>query len=106
MALTPRETKGLRSIGHQLKPLVIISQRLNENIHNEIDRALNDHELIKVRVNVPERDDRAELVRELASQHKAELVQVIGKIALYYRKTKKQNPKLSNLVRHKNLLDQ
>jgi RNA-binding protein len=105
MSLSAKETKALRTIGHKLNPIVIISTRLNENIRNEIERALNDHELIKIRVNVPEREDRTELVNELSAAHHAEVVQFIGKIALFYRKAKKQNLKLSNLVRHRNLLD-
>lgn len=103
MTLSTKENKAFRTIGHELKPVVIISQRLHDNLHQELNRALNDHELIKVKINVPDREDRKAIVDELVSKHKAELVQMIGKIALLYRKAAKQNEKLSNVVRYHKL---
>ena len=66
---------------------------------NELDRALEDHELIKIRVNTMDREDKVAIINEMAAQCGAELAQVIGKMAVLYRPAKKQNPKLSNLVR-------
>lgn len=66
---------------------------------NELERALNDHELIKVKINVGEREDRQEIIEHLIESTGATLVQKIGKIAVLLRKNKKPNPKLSNLLR-------
>ena len=47
MPLDNSDKKRFRSIGHNLNPVVIIAQKgLSENIIEEIDRALKDHELI------------------------------------------------------------
>ena len=63
----------------------------------ELERALNDHELIKVQFRLTERDDRRAPIDELASVGRCELVQVIGKMALIYRKNPKPNKNPSNI---------
>ena len=97
--LGKEQKKTLRAIGHQLSPTVIVSNGLSDNIHAEIERALNDHELIKVKVNAEERSDKQSLVEAICATHKASEVQQTGNILLLYRPAKPQNPKLSNLVR-------
>lgn len=100
MSLKGAQKKALRSIGHHLNPVVLVSENgLSEGLVKEADRALNDHELIKIRFNVNDRDERKALMDELASKLKAEIVQTIGKIGLFHRPAKKPNPKLSNLLR-------
>ena len=76
---------------------------LTENVIEELERALNDHELIKVKVVVEDREARAVLITEIVEATSAEIVQTIGKIALLYKKAPKQNHKLSNLVRFAHL---
>ena len=73
---------------------------LTEGVLAELERALNDHELIKVQFRLTERDDRRALIDELASVGRCELVQVIGKMALIYRKNPKPNKNLSNIHRY------
>ncbi len=49
--LSIQERKRLRQIGHALNPVVMLGgSGLTENVVEEILRALNDHELIKVKV--------------------------------------------------------
>lgn len=103
-ALTIQERKRLRQIGHALNPVVMIGgQGLSEAVIEETLRALNDHELIKVKVAGEDREARAAAITSLSQKTEAEIVQTIGKIALLYKKAKQQNPKLSNLVRHAHL---
>lgn len=103
-ALSIQERKRLRQIGHALNPVVMIGgQGLTENVIEETNRALNDHELIKVKVAGEDREARSAVIAEIANTTGAEVVQTIGKIALLYKKAKQQNPKLSNLVRHAHL---
>jgi len=98
--LTAEGKKRFRAIGHNLKPIVTIGGKgLSDNVIAELDRALHDHELIKVKVAIGERDERAEAMQEVCETLKAELVQSIGKMALLYRAADKPNPKLSNLLR-------
>ena len=93
--------KQLRAIGHKLKPVVMIAERgVTEGVEAELERALEDHELIKVKVNAETRDDRAAIVQALSDKGSAELIQRIGNIALLYRPAQKPNPKLSNILRY------
>ncbi len=99
MPLTAAQKKQYRAIAHNLKPVVIVSENgLSEGVVAELDRALTDHELIKVKIALTERQDRNELISELIEITKAELVQVIGKIAVILRRAKQPNPRLSNLL--------
>ena len=100
MALTPEQKKQYRTIGHSLNPLVTVAGKgLTENVQLEVDRALEDHELIKVKFAVGDRDIKRQLIRELCEIVEATLVQEIGNIALIYRPAVEPNPKLSNLLR-------
>ncbi|MCG6659532.1 ribosome assembly RNA-binding protein YhbY [Halomonas campisalis] len=100
MSLSQAQKKAFRSIGHHLNPVVIVSENgLSEGLLAELDRALADHELIKVKLALPERDDRAAMLEELLTASGAERVQTIGKMALLYRANPQANPKLSNLKR-------
>ncbi|PCJ42833.1 MAG: ribosome assembly RNA-binding protein YhbY [SAR86 cluster bacterium] len=101
MSLNNKQLKNFRSIGHNLSPIVIIAKGLNANINSEIDRALNDHELIKLKVHSNDRDAKKALVGKICKERNAELVQLIGHVALIYKAAKKPNPKLSNILRHK-----
>lgn len=100
MSLSPEQKKKYRTIGHGLNPLVTVAGKgLTENIQLEVDRALDDHELIKVKFVVGDREVKRQLIRELCEVVEATLVQEIGNVALLYRKALNPNPKLSNLLR-------
>ncbi|AEF55883.1 YhbY family RNA-binding protein [Marinomonas posidonica] len=100
MSLTNAQKKQYRLIGHSLNPVVMIAGNgLTEAVLTEIDRALEDHELIKVRISITDRDVRSALITEISKVMKSETVQVIGKVALFYRAALEPNPKLSNLLR-------
>ena len=100
MALSNEQKKHFKSIGHHLKPVLIVAENgLTEGVLAELERALNDHELIKVQLRLNERDDRRALIEELTVAGRCELVQVIGKMALIYRKNPKPNKNLSNISR-------
>ncbi|MDF2181198.1 YhbY family RNA-binding protein [Neptuniibacter sp. CAU 1671] len=100
MSLNPEQKKHYRTIGHNLNPVITVASKgLTEAVQLETDRALEDHELIKVKFAVGDREIKKAMIRELCSIVEAELVQEIGNIALIYRKALKPNPKLSNLLR-------
>jgi len=91
--------KQLRSIGHKLHPVLIISNGLSDNIAAELERALADHELIKIRVNANDREEKQVIIAAICRAHQAELIQLTGHIALLFRAALKQKKELSNLVR-------
>lgn len=102
MPLSQDQKKHYRAIGHDLNPLVTIADKgLTENVLAEIERALNDHELIKIKVNIADRDAKSAAITAVCETTGATLIQSIGRVALILRRVKKPNPKLSNLVRFK-----
>ena len=100
MALSIAEKKRFRQIGHQLNPVVLLGhQGLSDTVLADIDRALEDHELIKVRIGGEDREARREAIEVMVATTKSQAVQIIGKIVLLYRAAKKPNAKLSNILR-------
>lgn len=89
MPLTTKYKQELKGKAHKLKPIVFIGNNgLTEAVNKEIDRALNDHELIKVRITTEDRDMRRELFAGVCEANQAEPVQLIGSIGIIYRKNK------------------
>ena len=84
--LTDAQRKYLRRLGHDRNPIVLVGQGgLSPNLVAELDRALRDHELVKLRARVGDREERDRILAELAAATGAELVQRIGHVALFYR---------------------
>lgn len=104
MALTQKQIKQFRTIGHKLRPVVTVNG-LGEGVVAELRRALADHELIKIKVNAEDREEKRALIEAACTETGAELVQQIGNTALIFLAAPKPNPKLSNLQRHKELFD-
>lgn len=100
MSPSQAKIKRLRAIGHNLKPVVIISDNgITEGTLAELHRALEDHELIKVKFAFEDREAKKEAIAAVIEQSNAFCVQKIGKVALLYRLAKQTNKRLSNLHR-------
>jgi RNA-binding protein len=100
MALTSEKIKAFKRIGHNLKPVVTISENgLSESVQKELERALNDHELIKIKIACEDRSAKKELIKALCQTCQCQPIQAIGNIVLVFRACKEPNPKLSNLLR-------
>lgn len=81
------QIKQLKALAHKLKPIVTVGQHgMKDSINDELAIAIDFHQLVKVKINLGDRDERDELVTQLAKHHKAELVQKIGNIAVLYRR--------------------
>jgi RNA-binding protein len=90
----------LRRIAHHLSPVVTVGDPgLSDPVIAETQRALADHELIKVKLQVESRDLRRELGSTLARACNAEPVLSIGKVLVLYREAEEPNPDLSNVLR-------
>ena len=100
MELSNARKKELRSIGHHLKPIVMIAEKgVTEAIDNELERALEDHELIKIKLVVGDKSARLAVAQDLCTQVHAELVHSIGSVILILKRSAQPDPKLSNLIR-------
>lgn len=82
--------QALKAQAHHLKPVVLLgSKGLTPAVVEETNVALIAHELIKVKINGAEKEDRILMANDLCDQLNAHLVQLIGNTAIIYR----QNPK-------------
>lgn len=89
--LSNQERKRLKGLGHHLKPVVIIAgQGLSEGVVAEINRALTDHELIKIRVAVGDRAEREALAAQCCQLNRAQCVAQIGRSLILYRRHPEQ----------------
>jgi RNA-binding protein len=87
MSLNTAQRTHLRRLGHTLEPIVLVGQNgIGPNLVAELERALNDHELVKVRARVGDRTLRDEILDGLAKSTGAEIVQRVGHVGLYYRR--------------------
>jgi len=87
MELAENQRRFLRGRAHPLKPLIQIGGAgLTEAVAKETARALQDHELIKVRARGPDRDARDALFADLARRTGSTLVHRIGHVAVLYRR--------------------
>ena len=98
--LNSKELRQFSALAHPLRPVVTVAGNgLSPSVLQELDRALLDHELIKVKVSVGDRDEREVLVSALCDQTGAHLVQRIGNVAILLRHNPAADPKKSNLHR-------
>jgi RNA-binding protein len=86
MHLSEKQKKHLRRLAHSLSPIVMLGNAgLTDGVVNELDRALSDHELVKVSARVGARDARDAALDSLAARTSAAVVQRIGHVGVFYR---------------------
>ena len=79
--------QSLKAQAHHLKPVILLGAKgLTEAVVAETNIALLAHELIKVKINGAEKEDRIVMANDLCQQLQAELVQMIGNTIIIYRK--------------------
>lgn len=86
MEISENQRRFLRGRAHALKPIIQIGNNgLTDAVAKETDRALHDHELIKVRAPGADREARDALLADLAKRTRSTLVHRIGHVAVLYR---------------------
>ncbi len=86
MSLSNAQKRYLRGLTHGINPVVMVGDKgLTENVLQEIDQALDRHELIKVRLRT-DRDTRRAFSAEIERRFGAEPVHSIGQVACFYRR--------------------
>lgn len=92
--LTGKQRRYLRGLGNQLQPVVWVGVKgMNEGVWTAITSAFENADLLKIKLQEGFSGDRHEVAERLARATKSELVQVLGKTILLYRRNE-EKPKL------------
>jgi RNA-binding protein len=95
MKLSKSQLKHLKAMSHKLKPVVIVGNAgLTDSVLDEIDSSIEHHELIKVRLNAADRDERQIMIEKIGKSAHAVLINSIGHVAVFYRPASKPIIKL------------
>ena len=93
-ALTGKQRRYLRGLGNQLQPVLWVGVKgVNEGVLTAIKSAFSGADLLKIKLQEGFSGDRHEAAEQLARATKSELVQVLGKTILLYRRNEEQ-PKI------------
>jgi RNA-binding protein len=85
--LNGKQRRFLRGLGHHLEPVVQVGKEgLSEGLVGALDAALDQHELIKVKLGESVGGERRTIGAALAEAAASELVQVLGRTVLLYRR--------------------
>ena len=88
-ALSNPQKRYLRGLAHDLKPIVMVGAKgVTASLVAELDLALEQHELVKVKIAAEDRDARDTWISQLAEKSTASLVSRIGHTAVFYRRSK------------------
>ncbi len=86
MSLTDKQLRYLRGKAHALKPVILIGQQgLTPGVLAEMQRALADHELVKLRIQAADRAARDALLARLVRDSDSSLVTRIGHVAVLFK---------------------
>ena len=90
MALNAHQRQFLKAQAHTLNPIVTAgNEGLSEAVIKELESSIEHHELIKVKLNAG--DGRKEQAQQAADAVGAELLQVIGRVAILFRQRKENS---------------
>ena len=90
MPLNARQRQFLKAHAHELNPVVTAGNGgLSEAVIKELESSIEHHELIKIKLNAG--DGRKEQAEQAAKAVNAELIQVIGRVAILFRQKKKDS---------------
>jgi RNA-binding protein len=90
LTLTGKQRQYLRSLAHDLKPVLHVGHAgLGDGLLSELDRALQTHELLKVKRHKECPLSSGEVAESLAEGTRSVVAQVIGGTVVLYRPRKK-----------------
>lgn len=85
--LTGKQRRHLRALAHHLSPVVQVGKDgVTPALRRQVDRALDDHELIKIRVGEGCPDDRFTVGDALTEACGAHLAGRAGRVLILYRR--------------------
>lgn len=85
--LTSRQRSKLAGLAQDLEPQIHLGRSgPTEGVEAQLDKLLTDHELVKLRF-VDFKESKHELALQLAEKAGAEIVRVIGNVAVLWRRS-------------------
>ncbi len=95
MSLSNSQKRYLRGLAHGINPVILVGNKgVTPALTKEFGNALDQHELVKVKIAGDDREARAEQIDSLAETAGAEVVQRIGHTATFFRRNKEE-PKIA-----------
>lgn len=95
MALSSSQRRYLRSLAHELNPVIMLGNKgATDAVLKELDVALTHHELVKVKLSGGDKSERDGQLAFLSNGAHAESVQQIGHIGVLFRRNT-DDPKLA-----------
>ena len=92
--LRGKEKRHLRGLAHHLEPLVQVGKEgVSDAVVDAVRAALDQHELIKIRVLESAPIDRDEAAEAIAGRCGADVAGTVGRVAILYKRHPKE-PKI------------
>ena len=92
--LTPKQRQFLKGLAHPLSPVVRVGRNgVTPAVVAETKKGLLAHELIKVRFDSDDAEERKSQAEFLAEETSAQLAGRVGKMAMLYRQ-REEKPKI------------
>jgi len=92
--LTGKQARYLRGLGHSLKPILQVGKAgVTDGFVQQVRKALETHELIKVKLIKSAPDSVKVAGAQLAERVPCQIAQTIGKTVLLYRR-REENPEI------------
>ncbi|WP_455203722.1 ribosome assembly RNA-binding protein YhbY [Kaarinaea lacus] len=87
--LNAKQKRFLRGKAHSFKPVVTVgSAGLTESVIAEFEQSIEHHELIKVKINAADRQERKTIIEKMSATTNSHLIFSIGHTAIFYRPAK------------------
>lgn len=88
MSLPNQLVRELKTRCHALKPVVRLGKNgVTDAVVMELDRALEHHELLKIKISGENREERRLVVEQLCERTQAHCIQQTGGTAVLYRQS-------------------
>ena len=92
--LTPKQRQFLRGLAHPLAPVVRVGRNgVTPAVAEEAKKSLLAHELIKVRFDADDAEDRRTQAEFLAEEAEAQIAGRVGKVAILFRQ-REEKPRI------------
>ena len=97
MPLSGPQKRRLRALAHHLDPVVLVGAGgVSEGVVAEVERALEHHELVKVKLNDASQEEVAAAREALCTATRSEAAQTVGRVLVLWRRNH-QEPRLAAL---------